>query len=279
MPSKIIDGIELAKKIRAEIKARVKKLDFTPGLAFVLVGNNPASELYVKYKESACKEVGFYSKVHKLRENIDELDLLKYIDNLNQDRRIHGMIVQLPLPHHINSNLIIDTILPHKDADGLNPLNLGNMFIGNNLILPATPKGVMRLIESTGIEIDGKNAVVVGRSNIVGKPIAILLQQKNATVTICHSHTTNIESFTKNADILISATGKPRFITGNMIKNKAIVIDVGISRVGNKLMGDIDFDSAKKIAGYITPVPGGVGPMTIAMLLENTLECIGLWKG
>lgn len=276
MPAKIIDGTELAKKIRAEIKKKVKSLGFTPGLAFVLVGNDTASQIYVSHKENACKEVGFYSKRVHLKENIDELKLMKIVDGLNQDNKIHGMIVQQPLPAQINSRLIIDTIVPHKDADGLTPLNMGNMLTGNNLILPATPKGIIRLIESTGINIEGKHAVVLGRSNIVGKPVSILLQQKNATVTMCHSHTKNLAGITKQADILVAAIGKARFVTKDMVKSGAVVIDVGVSRVNEKLSGDVDFEEVKKVAGWITPVPGGVGPMTIAMLLENTLECIGL---
>ncbi len=279
MPAKIIDGSEIAKKIRADIKKKTKELSFKPGIAFVLVGNNPASQIYVSHKEKACAEAGFFSRRIQLKDNIDEIELLQKIDELNQDSKIHGMIVQMPLPKQINSRFIVDGILPHKDADGLNPLNIGNMVIGNNLIVPATPKGVMRLIESTGVNIEGKHAVVLGRSNMVGKPVSILLQQKNATVTMCHSHTKNIERFTKDADILVAAIGKPAFVTKEMVKPGAIVIDVGISKVNGKLAGDVDFDEVKNIAGWITPVPGGVGPMTIAMLLENTLECIGLKKG
>ena len=276
MTAKIIDGTSLAKRIREGIKKKVMKLSFTPGIAFVLVGNNPASQIYVEHKQKACKEVGFFSKKIRLDENIDELELLKAVDELNQENKIHGIIVQLPLPRQINSQFIIDSILPHKDADGINPINIGNMVIGNNLIIPATPKGVIKLIESTGITIEGKHAVVLGRSNIVGKPLSILLLQKNATVSICHSYTKNLEELTNKADILVSAMGKPRFVTSEMVKSGAVVIDVGITRVGTKLIGDVDFEGVKKVASYITPVPGGVGPMTIAMLLENTLECIGL---
>ncbi|MFC1704819.1 bifunctional methylenetetrahydrofolate dehydrogenase/methenyltetrahydrofolate cyclohydrolase FolD [Nanoarchaeota archaeon] len=276
MTAKIIDGKKIAADIRAGMKKRMKNFKEKPGLAVILVGENPASKAYVHMKEKDCEEVGFHSVIKKLSENIDETDLIKEVDNLNQDKKIHGMIVQLPLPKQINPQMIIDSILPHKDADGFTVVNMGNLFIGNNMIVSATPKGVMKLIESTGVNLEGKHAVVVGRSNIVGKPISILLQQKNCTVTMCHSRSKPLEKYIKEADILIAAVGKPKMITGDMIKPGAIVIDVGINRVDGKLVGDVDFDSASKVAGYITPVPGGVGPMTRAMLLENTLECMSL---
>ncbi len=276
MTAKIIDGSKIAADIRAEIKKKVSKLKEKPGLAVVIVGDDPASKTYVNMKEKDSKEVGFHSVVKRLSDKIDEVDLIEEVDKLNQDKKIHGMIVQLPLPERINPQLIIDTILPHKDADGFTVVNMGNLFIGNNMIVSATPKGVMKLIESTGVSLEGKHAVVVGRSNIVGKPVSILLQQKNCTVTMCHSRTKPLEKYTKQADILVAAVGKPNMITGDMIKPGAIVIDVGTSRVDGKLIGDVEFESAKKVAGYITPVPGGVGPMTRAMLLENTLECMNL---
>ena len=276
MTAKIIDGNKLASEIRESIKKKVKKLNEKPGLAVVIVGENPASKVYVGMKEKDSKEVGFHSVVKKLKDNINEVDLVSEVDKLNQDPKIHGMIVQLPLPKQINPQMIIDSILPHKDADGFTVVNMGNLFIGNNVIVSATPKGVMKLIESTGVNLEGKHAVVVGRSNIVGKPISILLQQKHCTVTMCHSRSNPLEKYTKEADILIAAVGRPKMITGDMIKPGAIVIDVGINRVDGKLVGDVDFESAKKVAGHITPVPGGVGPMTRAMLLENTLECMRL---
>jgi methylenetetrahydrofolate dehydrogenase (NADP+)/methenyltetrahydrofolate cyclohydrolase len=277
MVAKIIDGTKIAEKLRAEIKKRVAELKEKPGLAVVLVGDNPASQIYVNMKEKKCAEVGIYSKKIILPDSTDEIKLLKLIDELNQDRKIHGMLVQLPLPTSINSQLIIDGIAPHKDADGFNPINMGNMLTGNNLIIPATPKGIMKLIESTGTDLKGKHAVVVGRSNIVGKPISILLQQKHCTVTMCHSRTKPLEKYTKQADILVAATGKPKMITKDMVKQGAIVIDVGTTRLENgKLCGDVDFEQVKEVASYITPVPGGVGPMTIACLLENTLECVDL---
>ena len=224
-------------------------------------------------KEKKCAEIGFYSKKIVLPETTTEEHLLKTIDDLNQDPKIHGMLVQLPLPKHIDEQLIIDSILPHKDADGFNPINMGNLFIGKNIIVPATPKGVIKLIESTGIKLEGKHAVVVGRSNIVGKPISILLQQKNCTVTMCHSKTQPLEEYTKQADILVVAIGKARAIDKDMVKKGAVVIDIGTNKMFDRLVGDVDFDSVKEVAGWITPVPGGVGPMTIACLMENTLEC------
>ena len=276
MAAKIIDGKEIAARIRADIKKRVSKLNVKPGLAVVLVGKDPASRVYVDSKEKSCKEAGIYSEKYVLDENIDEMELFNVVEKLNQSRKIHGILVQLPLPKHINEQLVIDAILPYKDVDGFSAVNAGNMLMGNNTIIPATPKGVMKLIESTGVNIEGKHAVVVGRSNIVGKPVALLLQQKNATVTMCHSKSKPLAKYTKEADILVVAAGKPKLITGSMVKKGAIVIDVGTNKVDGKLVGDVDFDSVKKVAGYITPVPGGVGPMTIACLLDNTLECVKL---
>jgi len=276
MTAKIIDGKAIAKKIREQLKEKVSKLKVKPGLAVVLVGEDPASEVYVNMKEKKCNEIGFNSKKIVLPADIDELELLRIVDELNNDPKIHGMLVQLPLPDHINEQLIIDAILPHKDADGFNPINMGNMLIGKNIILPATPKGMMKLIESTGVDLKGKHAVVVGRSNIVGKPISILLQQKHCTVTMCHSRTKPLEQYTKQADILIAAVGKPNLITKDMVKPGAIVIDAGTSKVDGKLVGDVNYEEVSQIASHITPVPGGVGPMTIACLLENTLECMEL---
>ena len=276
MAAKIIDGKKVAEAVKKDLKKRIPKLGFKPGLAVVLVGDNPASELYVKLKEKASKELGFHFELYRLDKDTDELALLNLIDKLNQDKKIHGMLVQLPLPKQIDEKLIIDAIRPDKDADGLNPINMGNLLGGNNTVIPATPKGVIKLIESTGIKIEGKHAVIVGRSNIVGKPVSVLLQQKNATVTMCHSKTEPLEEYTKQADILVVAAGKPRLITADMVKKGAVVIDVGINKVMGKSIGDVDFDDVKKVAGYITPVPGGVGPMTIAMLLENVLQCIWL---
>lgn len=274
MAAKIIDGSKIAEQLRAELKKKTAKLKAKPGLAVVLVGNNPASQIYVNMKEKKSLETGFYSKKVILQEDTDEEKLLEVIDTLNQDPKIHGMLVQLPLPEGLDEDLIIGSILPHKDADGLHPLNLGHLLKGTNRIIPATPKGVMKLLESTGVSLEGKHAVVIGRSDLVGKPISILLQQRNCTVTMCHSRTKDLAQYTKIADILIAAVGKPRMIKKDMVKKGAIVIDVGTSKVYDKLVGDVDFDEVKEVAGYITPVPKGVGPMTIACLLENTLECM-----
>lgn len=279
MAAIILDGKALAEKIRAEIKEKVSRLDPKPGLGVILVGNNPSSHVYVRGKEKACDEVGIISKKVVLDKNISQIELMKIVDEFNQDNEIHGFIVQLPLPEQIDPQLIINGILPAKDADGFSPINIGNMLIGNNKIVPATPKGIMRLLEEYKIELDGKHAVVVGRSNIVGKPISLLLQQKNATVTMCHSKTKDLKNITKQADILIIAIGKPKMITKDMVKHGAAIVDVGITRLEDgSLVGDVDFEHVQKIASYITPVPKGIGPLTIAMLLENTLECYALGK-
>ena len=276
MPAKIIDGNKIAKSILENIKNKVKNMKEKPGLALVLVGNNPASEVYVNFKEKDSKEVGFYCERHNLGKDTGEMDLLSLLNELNQKKNIHGILVQLPLPKHIDEKLITNSILPHKDVDGFTPLSLGNLLTENTMMAPATARAVVYLIESTGTKIDGKHAVILGRSNIVGKPAALMLLEKNATVTLCHSKTKNLAEFTKNADILVAAIGKPQFVTGDMIKQGAIVIDVGINREGKKIVGDVDFETAKNVAGFITPVPGGVGPMTRAMLTENTLKAMEL---
>ena len=278
MPAKIIDGKKIADRILNELKNRIKNLKQKPGLALVLVGNSPASEIYVNSKEKMSKEVGFYIERFDLDEKISEIELLKIVMELNQKQSIHGILVQLPLPKHMDENLVTNSILPHKDVDGFTHVNLGYLFSGQEKIAPATALAVMKLIESTGTEIDGKNAVVVGRSNIVGKPVAMMLLEKNATVTVCHSKTKNLAEHTKKADILVVAVGKPKLITKGMIKEGAVVIDVGINRVNGNIVGDVDFDNVKEVAGFITPVPGGVGPMTIAMLMENTLKAMELGK-
>ena len=279
MTAKIIDGKALSLKFLDSVRKKVKESKETPGLAIVLVGNNPASEIYVGAKEKTCNSVGVNCERYNLSENVKQDELLKLVDELNQNRKIHAFIVQLPLPKQIDENLIIDSILPHKDVDGFTPVNLGNLVNDNNMLLPATARACIELIKSTGVKIAGKNAVVVGRSNIVGKPTALLLLQENATVTICHSKTKNLKEHTKNADILVVAVGKARMIKKSMVKKGAIVIDVGINRTPSGLVGDVDFENVKEVAGYITPVPGGVGPMTIAMLLDNTLKAMELGKG
>tara|TARA_Y100000310_G_scaffold325394_1_gene388808 strand:+ start:1068 stop:1913 length:846 start_codon:yes stop_codon:yes gene_type:complete len=278
MTATLIDGRAIATSIRKDIKQRVRDLQVQPGLAVVLVGNDPASNLYVKYKIKACEEVGLHSVVKKLDENISEGELLQIIQELNQDPKIHGMIVQLPLPKHINKNLVIDAILPYKDADGFSPVNLGSMFTNDNRLVPATPKGIITLIKSTNQDLASKHAVILGRSPHVGKAVATLLLQENCTVTICHSKTAHLEQITKQADILVAAVGKPKMITKEMVKPGAIVIDVGINKVYDQIVGDVDFEEVKDVAGFITPVPGGVGPMTITALLENTLICLALQK-
>jgi len=279
MVAKIIDGKALSLKFLDDIEKRVKDAKEKPGLAIVIVGNNPASEIYVGLKEKKSKEIGFYVERYNLDENVSQDELLKIVDELNQNKKIHGFIVQLPLPKRIDENLIIDSILPHKDVDGFTPVNLGNLVNDNNLLLPATARACLELIKSTGQKIEGKNAVIVGRSNIVGKPTALLLLQENATVTVCHSKTKNLKEHTKNADILVVAAGKAKLIKKDMVKPGAIVIDVGINRTPTGIVGDVDYDNVKEVAGYITPVPGGVGPMTIAMLLENTLKAMELGRG
>ena len=276
MTAKIIDGKKIADRILNDIKGKIKNMKEKPGLAIVLVGNNPASEIYVSSKEKAFKEVEGYCERHNLSKDINEMELLNLLNRLNSNPKVHGILVQLPLPEQIDENLITNSIVPHKDVDGFTSLSLGRLFSGHEIIAPATARAVIHLIESTGIKIEGKNAVVVGRSNIVGKPVAMMLLEKNATVTVCHSKTRNLAEHTKKADILVAAAGKPKLITKEMVKEGAVVIDVGINRVNGKIVGDVDFENVKEVAGFITPVPGGVGPMTIAMLMENTLKAMEL---
>ena len=279
MPTaKIIDGSKIAKSILEDIKHKIKNMKEKPGLALVMVGNNPASEIYVNFKEKDAKEAGFYCERYNLDKEISEIDLLNLLNDLNQKINIHGILVQLPLPKQIDEKLITNSILPHKDVDGFTPLSLGNLMTENTMMAPATARAVVYLIESTGIKIEGKNAVVVGRSSIVGKPTAMMLLEKNATVTMCHSKTKNLAEHSKMADILVVAAGKPQFIKKHMVKEGAVVIDVGINRIGSKLTGDVDFENVKDVAGFITPVPGGVGPMTRAMLMQNTLKAMELSK-
>ncbi|MDO8446793.1 MAG: bifunctional methylenetetrahydrofolate dehydrogenase/methenyltetrahydrofolate cyclohydrolase FolD [Deltaproteobacteria bacterium] len=273
----IIDGKAISEKIRSEVKAATEKLikekGVTPGLAVVLVGDNPASKVYVGSKEKACLEMGFYSEKHVLPVDASQDELLKLIDKLNKDKKIHGILVQLPLPKQINEDLVLEAISPEKDVDGFHPYNVGRLAVGKPLFQPCTPYGMMKMLEYSNISVEGKHAVIIGRSNIVGKPIALMLLQKSATVTICHSKTKDLKEEVKRADIVVAAIGKPGFVTGDMLKEGAVVLDVGINRLeSGKLVGDVDFASAEKVASAITPVPGGVGPMTIAMLMYNTLE-------
>jgi len=287
MSANIIDGNKIASLIRAELATgitRIKESDkIVPGLAVVLVGENPASQVYVRMKNKSCHEIGIYSEQHNLNADITETKLLALIDKLNEDPRIHGILVQLPLPDHIDDSKILYRILPEKDVDGFHPVNLGKMVIGKPGFLPCTPFGIQKLLIHAGVKIEGSHVVVVGRSNIVGKPIANMLMQKaadaNATVTVCHSRSRDLPAITRQADILIAAIGRPEMITADMVKEGAVVIDVGVNRIddpnskrGYRLVGDVKFDEVAAKCSAITPVPGGVGPMTITMLLYNTLQ-------
>ncbi|MBC1344162.1 bifunctional methylenetetrahydrofolate dehydrogenase/methenyltetrahydrofolate cyclohydrolase FolD [Listeria welshimeri] len=279
----IIDGKKLAKEIQERVTtevAELAKIDKKPGLAVVLVGDNQASRTYVRNKQKRTEEAGMKSVLIELPETVSEEKLLEVVEELNTDDTIHGILVQLPLPKHISEEKVIDTISYDKDVDGFHPVNVGNLFIGKDSFVPCTPAGIIELIKSTGTQIEGKRAVVIGRSNIVGKPVAQLLLNENATVTIAHSRTKNLPEVAKEADILVVATGLAKFVKKEYIKPGAIVIDVGMDRdENNKLCGDVDFDDVIEEAGFITPVPGGVGPMTITMLLANTLKAAKcIWK-
>lgn len=276
MSAKILDGKQLSADIKENLRQEVEqitKTGRTPGLAVVIVGDDPASHVYVRNKKRACELIGIKSFGYELPENTSQDELLELVGTLNQDDNIDGILVQLPLPKHIDEEAVINAIDPGKDVDCFHPFNVGRVMIGNGIFLPCTPAGVMELIKLSGIEVEGKECVVVGRSNIVGKPQFLLLLQKNGTVTVCHSRTKNLAEVTKRADILVAAVGRAKMIGADMVKPGAVVIDVGMNRDENgKLCGDVDFDSVKDIAGAITPVPGGVGPMTIAMLMQNTIR-------
>ncbi len=276
MVAVIIKGNEVAEKKRAQLKEEVVKLKeqgIVPGLAVILIGEDPASRSYVKGKEKGCEQVGIYSELIELPETITEERLLAEIDRLNGDDRINGILVQLPLPKHIEEKAIIERISPEKDVDGFHPISVGRMMTGQDTFLPCTPHGILELVKETNLDISGKHVVVIGRSNIVGKPVGQLFLNENATVTYCHSKTQNIKELSKLADILIVAVGRPKMVTADYIKEGAVVIDVGVNRLETgKLCGDVDFDNVLDVAGYITPVPKGVGPMTITMLLHNTVE-------
>ena len=289
---KLIDGKQLAQNLRGEIAAGVERLKaekgVTPGLAVILVGDNPASVSYVTAKEKACAEAGMLSREIRLPAETKEADLVALVGELNDDPAIHGILVQLPVPKHISDKAVIDAIAPEKDVDGFTPVNVGRMMIGERCFLPCTPHGIIKLIEFSGMDVRGRHAVVIGRSNIVGKPVAALLSRKetNATVTLCHTGTPDVGKFTREADVVVVAAGRPNTLTGDMLKPGAVVIDVGVNRVpdatkpkGFRLVGDADFESCAKVAGAITPVPGGVGPMTITMLLWNTLESARRFAG
>ena len=274
----ILSGKDLASKLKNNMRLCINNLKdevgITPHLAVIIVGNNPASQSYVKGKSKACEEIGIRNTTIALSENVAEYELLQTINDLNSNPDVHGILVQLPLPSHIDEHKVMNCIDPKKDVDGFHPVNVNALYTGKSTgIIPCTPKGIIHLLKEANVDIAGKNAVVIGRSNIVGLPIAKLLIDNNATVTICHSKTQNLKDITSKADILVVAIGKAKFITADMIKPNAVVIDVGINRVDGKLVGDVDFDDVKDKVSYITPVPGGVGPMTITCLLENTIEC------
>lgn len=273
--AQIISGKETAAKIRERLRTQIDQLresGYQPGLAVVIVGDDPASQVYVRNKEKACKEVGIAAQTFALPKETTQQELMALIDTLNARSDVHGILVQLPLPRHLDEHQVINAILPEKDVDAFHPVNVGKIMIGDFDYVPCTPAGVMALLEEAQIDVSGKRAVVIGRSNIVGKPQAMLLLHKNATVTICHSKTQHLEEITRQADIIVVAIGKAHFLRGDMVKDGVVVIDVGMNRLENgKLAGDVDFDTVAPKASYITPVPGGVGPMTITMLLQNTV--------
>ncbi|MCI6037278.1 MAG: bifunctional methylenetetrahydrofolate dehydrogenase/methenyltetrahydrofolate cyclohydrolase FolD [Clostridiales bacterium] len=275
MTAKILDGAAMALEVEKELKQRVDALrekNVVPGLCVILVGNDPASQTYVANKEKACARLGIHSQTLRMGAETTQAELEASIERANEDEAIHGILVQLPLPAHLDEHRALALIRPEKDVDGFHAVNMGRLARGEDCVVACTPKGALHMLKAAGVPIAGKNAVVIGRSNIVGKPMALLLLQENATVTICHSRTENLAEYTRRADILVAAVGKPRFVTADMVKEGAAVLDVGINRVDGKLCGDVDFETVKEKAGWISPVPGGVGKMTIAMLMENTVS-------
>ncbi|MDR7868505.1 MAG: bifunctional methylenetetrahydrofolate dehydrogenase/methenyltetrahydrofolate cyclohydrolase FolD [Sporomusaceae bacterium] len=282
MAAQILSGNAIALRLTEAVKQNVK--DFkaahgvAPGLTVVIVGEDPASKVYVGRKHKACLDTGINSEVIRLAETTTEEELLATIDRLNADPAVHGILVQLPVPRHINAEKVLERIRPDKDVDGFHPMNVGNLCVGKEHLVPCTPYGIVKMLEMEGIAIEGKRAVIIGRSNIVGKPMAMLLLARNATVTVCHSRTKHLAEVCRQGDILVAAIGKPEFVTRDMVKPGATVIDVGINRVGDKLVGDVNFGDVAETAGHITPVPGGVGPLTIAMLLHNTIKAAELQR-
>ena len=275
MTAKILDGAAMALEVEKELKQRVDALrekNVVPGLCVILVGNDPASQTYVANKEKACARLGIHSQTLRMGAETTQAELEASIERANEDEAIHGILVQLPLPAHLDEHRALALIRPEKDVDGFHAVNMGRLARGEDCVVACTPKGALHMLKAAGVPIAGKNAVVIGRSNIVGKPMALLLLQENATVTICHSRTENLAEYTRRADILVAAVGKPRFVTADMVKEGAAVLDVGINRVDGKLCGDVDFEAVKEKSGWISPVPGGVGKMTIAMLMENTVS-------
>lgn len=282
MANKIIDGKEISQSVLNNVTDSVnslKKRGINPCLSVILVGDDPASQVYVRNKEKACEKVGIISKSLRLPATISQEELENIITDLNNDKNVNGILLQLPLPKHLNEEKALLKIEAAKDVDGFHVINTGKLMRGLDCIMPCTPKGCIEMLDYIGYDCDGKNAVVLGRSNLVGKPLAIMLLQKNATVTVCHSHTQDLKEITKRADILVAAIGKPKFVTEDMVKEGAVVIDVGINRVDGKLCGDVDFDKCYEKVSYITPVPGGVGKMTIAMLMQNTLKATKIQIG
>jgi len=273
--AKLLSGKEVSARVKAELKQEVEAMKAkgtNPGLAVIIVGEDPASKVYVGRKEAMCEELGMYSRKYAMPENTTQEELVKLVEELNCDDKIHGILVQLPLPKHLDEKAVINTIVPEKDVDAFHPVNVGKIMIGDYDFVPCTPAGIMELIKESGVEVAGKNCVVIGRSNIVGKPMGMLLLHENGTITICHSKTQNLKDVTKSADILVAAVGIANFVTADMVKEGAVVIDVGMNRLEDgKLVGDVAFDEVEKVAGAITPVPGGVGPMTISMLMRNTI--------
>lgn len=272
MAAKIIDGKAISAAVKEQVRAEIERDNIKAGLAVVIVGDDPASRVYVNNKKKACEQCGIQSFEYALPAETEQNELLELVDTLNADKKVNGILVQLPLPKHLDEKAVIERISPLKDVDAFHEMNVGKIMIGNYAFLPCTPAGCMELIHSTGVEVAGKECVVIGRSNIVGKPMAMLLLHENGTVTVCHSKTKNLAEVCRRADILVAAVGRPNFVTADMVKDGAVVIDVGINRLENgKLCGDVKFDEVSEKAAYITPVPGGVGPMTIAMLMKNTL--------
>lgn len=269
----ILDGKLTATYVRKQVAEEVRRINDTVTLALIMVGNNPASQVYVRNKQKACDEVGISVESFFLDENTSQKELLTIIENCNKNPKVNGILVQLPLPTHIEEKIVVNSIDPEKDVDGLNTINQGKLMVGEEGLVPATPKGVITLLKSNNIDIQSKNVVVVGRSKLVGKPLAMLFLNENATVTIAHSKTANLKEVTKKADILVAAVGKPKFIVADMVKRDCVVVDVGINRLDGKLCGDVDYEGVSEVASFVTPVPGGVGPMTIATLLENVLRC------
>ena len=279
MPAQLIDGKAIAQQVESEVRDALAKLPYKPSLVAIRVGNDPASELYVRNKARKAHELGLRGTELIFDVSMSETQLLAQVEKLNRDDDVDGILVQLPLPPQIDSKKVIKAVDRRKDVDGFHPMNVGLLHLGQRSLVPCTPAGVMRLIASTGVAIEGARAVVIGRSDIVGKPVAALLLQQNATVTICHSKTRKLAEVAREADILVAAIGKPRFVTADMVKQDAVVIDVGINRVDGKLMGDVDFQNVRDVASWITPVPGGVGPMTIAMLMSNTVTAARARRG